>query len=270
MFDKSKRKSLKSISLVASIPVLSSLSFHSNAVTTSNQTKAKLNSNGWAVGNTDLITTPFPDDDIFQNPSMCNIVMTEQMILGPCYYSVTSSNDISSGVSGLPMQLCLRLVNNQCEPLANHEIEVWHTDSRGIYSADTSQSDDANRFRTWRCAGNDKLAKKSSWFRGSQLTDANGRVNFKTCFPGWYGGRTIHIHVRVKHNNQTSVTTQLCFDETLANEICSTHEKYSERGLQDTPLTQDYFFRDKIESSLITHQKNQDGSLLAFKTLKVL
>jgi protocatechuate 3,4-dioxygenase beta subunit len=31
-----------------------------------------------------------------------------------------------------------------------------------------------------------------------QLSDASGRVRFKTIYPGWYAGRAVHIHVRVR------------------------------------------------------------------------
>ncbi|WP_426752119.1 hypothetical protein [Myxococcus sp. Y35] len=43
------------------------------------------------------------------------------------------------------------------------------------------------------CTSGDAEARAARWFRGVQTTDANGRVNFDTCFPGWYSSRTIHI-----------------------------------------------------------------------------
>jgi protocatechuate 3,4-dioxygenase beta subunit len=36
-----------------------------------------------------------------------------------------------------------------------------------------------------------------SFLRGRQRTDSNGMVAFHTIYPGWYPGRTVHIHLTV-------------------------------------------------------------------------
>ena len=36
-----------------------------------------------------------------------------------------------------------------------------------------------------------------TWLRGVQQTDEDGMVEFETIVPGWYAGRTPHIHIRV-------------------------------------------------------------------------
>ena len=45
------------------------------------------------------------------------------------------------------------------------------------------------------------------------MTNADGIVQFRTIYPGWYPGRTPHIHVKVHVDRQTALTTQLYFDE---------------------------------------------------------
>lgn len=40
-----------------------------------------------------------------------------------------------------------------------------------------------------------------TWLRGVQQTDEDGMVEFDTIVPGWYSGRTAHIHVKVRPCN---------------------------------------------------------------------
>ena len=57
-------------------------------------------------------------------------------------------------------------------------MDIWHADAAGVYSDESVE-------------GTEGL----TYLRGYQVTDANGLVIFKTMFPGWYSGRTVHIHV---------------------------------------------------------------------------
>ena len=169
------------------------------------------------------------------------------------------------------MQLCLKLVDTECQPLGNHTIEVWHCDIHGVYSGDTSQSNNPGNFATSFCTGDEESAIQSTWYRGQLLTDEQGRVNFKTHFPGWYPGRTIHIHFAVSDAEGNSrLVSQFCFTDELADEICSTHPLYSDRGVQDTSLSRDGVFpRANQEPFIFNTQRNSDGSLLAYQTIKV-
>lgn len=36
------------------------------------------------------------------------------------------------------------------------------------------------------------------FLRGYQVTDSNGAVEFTTIYPGWYSGRTVHIHYKIR------------------------------------------------------------------------
>lgn len=171
------------------------------------------------------------------------------------------------------MQLCLQLVDSNCQPLAGHDIDVWHCDAEGIYSGDTTNSADAGSFAGDFCTAGDNEAQQSTWYRGKLTTDSNGRVNFKSCFPGWYRGRTIHIHYYVSNSaGMSSVTSQFCFNDDFAREICTTHELYSSRGEQDTPLAggRDTVFPSSgYEGFLLTTEQNSDGTLLAYHTIQV-
>jgi protocatechuate 3,4-dioxygenase beta subunit len=227
----------------------------------------------WASGGTDLITVGYPATSIFESSEACELPLTEATTEGPCYFSSDTGEDISQGKTGLPMQLCLQLVDTDCQPLADHVIEAWHCDTRGIYSGDTSASDDATSFAGDFCTAGDAEAEASTYFRGQLTTDAEGRVNFKTCFPGWYSGRTIHIHFAVSDGEGTTrLISQFCFDDTLAEEICTGHDLYTDRGAQDTPLsggTDTVFPASDYEQFLLTTDQNTDGSLLGYSRIQI-
>ncbi|MFC9518128.1 protocatechuate dioxygenase [Nocardiaceae bacterium NPDC056970] len=73
-----------------------------------------------------------------------------------------------------------------------------------------------------------------TYLRGAQTTDANGIVRFTTIFPGWYTGRTVHIHLKVHIDKKTVLTTQLYFDDTLNDEVFSTVSPYTDHTGRDT------------------------------------
>ncbi|MCG8312058.1 MAG: hypothetical protein MI976_02480 [Pseudomonadales bacterium] len=225
----------------------------------------------WATGTTDLITVGYPDDSIFEASSLCTVSLTGTTTEGPCYFSVDESEDISEGLSGLPMQLCLQVIDEACNPLEGFVVEVWHCDTGGVYSADTSGSDDSSRFAGNFCTGGDNEAENSQWYRGELTTNSSGRVNFRTCFPGWYSGRTIHIHFRVRNGSYDSVVSQFCFDDGFCEEICTTHDEYSARGSQDTTLSsgRDTVFGSDYADYQMNLEQNSDGTLLAYKVIQV-
>ena len=225
---------------------------------------------GWLIGGTALITAVYPDDSIFDNGGSCEVNLTGSTTKGPCYFQDSTGEDISEGFTGLPMLLCLRLIDSNCDPLANHTVEVWHCDANGVYSGDTSESADAGNFAPGFCTGDDEGALRSSWYRGQLVTDANGRVNFKSCFPGWYPGRTIHIHFAVSDASGSSrIVSQFGFEDAIATQVYTTHPLYSHRGDQDTPLDRDGVFPADTDPFVMKTQQNSDGSILAFHTIQV-
>ena len=61
------------------------------------------------------------------------------------------------------------------------------------------------------CNPNDALTRQQTFCRGVQTTDANGWPSFTTIYPGWYSGRTPHIHATIRMNGNARVTTQFYF-----------------------------------------------------------
>ena len=226
----------------------------------------------WASGGTDLITVDYPSTSIFATATACTVSLTSALMEGPCYFQSDTGDDISLGTTGLPMQLCLQLIDESCAPLDGYTIEVWHCDVRGIYSGDTSESHDAERFAGAFCTEDDPQALKSSYCRGQATTDAEGRVNFKTIFPGWYSGRTIHIHFAVSDADGTSrIISQWCYVDELAEEIYTTHDRYSGRGSQDTTLASgtDGVFPSDYEPFVLNTRANADGSMLSYGVIQI-
>ncbi|MEW8344435.1 MAG: hypothetical protein AB2723_04645 [Candidatus Thiodiazotropha sp.] len=228
----------------------------------------------WASGGTELIVSDYPDDSLFAGAAVCSLSLTEATTEGPCYFGVSQTEDISAGRSGLPMMLCLQLVDSNCNPLQGYLIEVWHCDSDGVYSGDTTESDDVSTFAGNFCTGGDAAAEASTWFRGELTTDSSGRVNIKSCFPGWYRGRTIHIHfrVRLEYGGSDYVVSQFCFDDDFAEEICTTHDSYVDRGVQDTPLasgSDTVFPATGYSDYILNIEQNTDGTLLAYKRIMI-
>lgn len=220
----------------------------------------------WATGGTSSITESFPDDSLFETGSACNVELTPSLTEGPCYFDSEYRDDISEEQTGLPMMLCLQLVDSNCNPLSGYEIEVWHCDVQGIYSGDTSDSSDRNGFSSSFCTGNDSEALQAKWFRGIAVTDTSGRVNFYSCFPGWYSSRAIHVHFRVKNNSNDQLISQFGFVDEFVDAICTTHAYYSGRGEPDTHNSRDTVFNGD-EDELFNLAQNADGSLLAWKRI---
>jgi protocatechuate 3,4-dioxygenase beta subunit len=213
----------------------------------------------------------FPDDAVFDPTNTCELGSARELTEGPCYFAADAGPDISLGLDGLPTQLCLQFVDARCNPLVNRVVEVWHADRHGRYSGNTDNSGDAGRFDTGFCTEDHPDALATNAFRGQLTTNSSGRVDFVTCFPGWYPGRTIHFHYSVADNDSDRrFVSQLCFADTFADEICTDHELYRQRGTQDTPFSSDAVFsRDAVENYALSTRRNSDGTLLAYARIQI-
>ncbi len=112
---------------------------------------------------------------------------------------------------GVPLALTLavsRLSAGACVPLAGAHVDVWHCDALGVYSdvRDPHFNTVGQRF-----------------LRGYQLTDASGLVRFQTIYPGWYPGRTVHVHFKIRTHPAAArgfaFTSQLYFDDALTTRV---------------------------------------------------
>lgn len=112
------------------------------------------------------------------------------------------------------------LDSGNCRPLGSAEVEIWHADANGVYSGFPDQR------------GTDTTGE--TYLRGSQSSDGNGTVRFTSIYPGWYPGRTTHLHVKVTFEGEERVTSQLYFPDDISNDVYTSHEAYVDRGRKDT------------------------------------
>jgi uncharacterized protein (TIGR03437 family) len=146
--------------------------------------------------------------------------------------------DPATGIAraGIPLMLTITVNNSSagCAPLAGAYVDIWHCDAKGIYS-------DESTYNPGGGTGNVNTTGQR-FLRGYQLTDSNGVVNFLTIFPGWYSGRTIHIHVRIRTYNGstllTDYTTQIFFDDSVNNTVMA-NSLYSRTTARDTTNSND-------------------------------
>jgi protocatechuate 3,4-dioxygenase beta subunit len=155
-----------------------------------------------------------------QGPRSC--VLTPEAGEGPFYLDPKLlRSDITSGQPGAPLQLSMQVVRSgDCATLANARVDVWHADAIGLYSGYASQSGVGGV--------SPSIAAGKQYLRGTQFTDANGNVQFRTIFPSWYGGRTPHVHFKVFLANKEVVASQIFFPDDITKEVFSQWQPYRE------------------------------------------
>ncbi|MBX3219804.1 MAG: protocatechuate 3,4-dioxygenase [Labilithrix sp.] len=214
----------------------------------------------WATGGTKSMTDAASYPDPFATPAAA-CVLAIAATEGPCTEAADQvRQDISEGYTGLPMRLALRVVDSDCNPVAGAKVKVWHTQITGSYSGDTPNNGMCLK---------DAADSSKHYFRGAQTTDERGRVDFDSCFPGWYRGRAIHIHYTVSLAGR-SFTSQLVFDQSLVEEIFADHPEYKGYGQPDTSnATDNIVSRGDLASYTLTTARMSDGAMLASKDLVV-
>lgn len=154
--------------------------------------------------------------------------------------------DPSSGKAseGSPFDLRIRVSSvsgASCAPLADAVVDVWQCDAHGIYS-DVRDID--GQFNT--------VGQK--FLRGHQVTGKDGEARFTTVYPGWYPGRTVHIHFKIRTNPSGSrgkeFTSQLYFADAFSDQVFAT-APYAGRNAPRTRNEQDGIFRNEGGSQLI-------------------
>lgn len=135
----------------------------------------------------------------------CTVAPTETE--GPFPTKLPASyvrSDITEGKTGykLTIKLVIGNSNNNCNPLANAIVDIWHCDAEGNYSEYGGTGMQSTNYQSVH------------FLRGRQTTDTSGLVTFTSIFPGWYTGRATHIHVHVYNAAGTSLkVTQIAFPE---------------------------------------------------------
>lgn len=121
-------------------------------------------------------------------------------------------------------------------PLVGAVVDIWHCNANGDYSDVGTMSG-------------------RKFLRGYQMSDRNGQVKFTTIFPGWYRGRAVHIHFKVRTfslGEQTyEFTSQFFFDDAAIDSVLS-QGVYAAKGLPDTRNSTDGIFNGAASLGAIT------------------
>jgi protocatechuate 3,4-dioxygenase beta subunit len=172
----------------------------------------------------------------FGDASSCTL--TPELTEGPYYFDADAiRSDIREDREGTPLRLAIRVRDAEsCEPIANAVVDVWHCDGGGLYSGFESAS-------TGGPGGG--RSDDERYLRGAQVTNQDGIVEFLTIYPGWYAGRTTHIHTKVHLDRSTLLTTQLFFDEEVNAAVYET-EPYAARTGRDVFNDGDGIFAEEL------------------------
>ena len=136
--------------------------------------------------------------------------LTPEQIEGPFYLDQARiREDISEGKAGVPLRLVLHVVDASasCAPIPRAAVDVWQCDALGIYSGYEGAAIAPRHVEP---------VDDKTFLRGTQLADRAGGVRFRTIYPGWYLGRTPHVHLKVRVGAKAA-TTQLYFPDEITS-----------------------------------------------------
>ncbi|SES29078.1 Dioxygenase [Streptomyces sp. yr375] len=221
--------------------------------------------------------------------------LTSETTEGPYYIDADKlRQDITEDKEGIPFTLALKVIDSEtCKPIANAAVDVWHCDALGLYSGYESSSTGGGGAPTDAPSGtptgtptdvptgtptgeppaggggggHEEPTDDKRYLRGTWKTDKQGRVTFKTIFPGWYRGRCVHIHTKVHVNGEwtdagyeggnTCHTGQFFFDEesVLASAAVA---PYSTSTTERTTLTEDTIYdQSGVQGGLLQLKYNK-------------
>jgi protocatechuate 3,4-dioxygenase beta subunit len=171
--------------------------------------------------------------------------LTPEQEEGPFYVALEKMRkNITLGRPGVPLDLRITVVDSRtAKPIVGAACDIWQCDATGVYSDESSQS-----------------TVGQTWLRGVQLTDAHGLAHFETIYPGFYQGRTTHIHVKVHiggsvhgtayRGGHVSHTGQLLFDDATGTAVYAV-APYTNDTNQRTLNTQDHVYTQEHGSKSV-------------------
>ena len=153
--------------------------------------------------------------------------------------------------AGLPLQVTFNVsqigANGSCKPLPGAQVDLWQCDAAGIYSGVQD--------RSFNTVG-------QQFLRGYQRTNADGAATFVTIYPGWYAGRAVHVHFKIRTAPDArqghEFTAQLYFDDALNDRVFG-REPYSARTGQRVRNESDRIFRAGGKELMLPLTERGDG-----------
>jgi protocatechuate 3,4-dioxygenase beta subunit len=179
-------------------------------------------------------------------------VLTPELTEGPYYIPGEKlRRNITDGRPGTTLILRLAVVDaSTCKPIRGAAVDIWHADAAGNYSGFGGGSG------------------SRTFMRGIQRTDAHGIATFRTVYPGWYQGRTVHIHVKVHVRGNVVHTGQLFFSDALTDRVYR-NAPYNQRPNRTTRNANDSIFVKGGRKSLLSLRRRSAGGYLGRITMGV-
>jgi protocatechuate 3,4-dioxygenase beta subunit len=158
--------------------------------------------------------------------------------------------------AGSALRLGLRLSAHRGEAVAGADVEIWHCDAEGRYSGFPPNNpgvgvDPSPQRATYQA--------DETFLRGRQTTDHTGQVEFRTIYPGWYPGRTVHVHLMM-HTRARTYTSQLYFPEDVTSAVFA-NDPYLSHGLPDTTHATDGIFATGGQPAVLEISTDSDEHL---------
>lgn len=179
---------------------------------------------------------------------LCTLIPSETA--GPFPLDLTENTtffrqDVREIQQGVQLNLRLKILGvNNCEPMQNVRVNIWHCSKEGVYSG----------YNT----GNNPGDANATHLRGYQFTDANGEVEFITVFPGWYNGRICHIHFQVYVSSSYAAVSQLTFPLDAKNALYAANSSVYTKGVDPLSFSGDGIFADGYDTQVATLEANPD------------
>lgn len=197
-------------------------------------------------------------------PRWPSCIVRPEQTAGPYFVDeMLDRSDIRSDPSngavsdGAPLSLSLhvsRATASGCEPLPGAVVDLWQCDALGVYSDVVDIND---RFDT----------TGQKFLRGHQVTDAEGVARFTTIYPGWYEGRTVHLHfmIRTDPSSETGheFTSQLYFDDAFTDRVM-TRQPYASKNGERVMNEQDDIFLEGGDELILAVTEDGAGYAASF------
>ena len=263
------------------------------AACTGDEPTAVTTSTGASV--TPKATTTADLSALFDGLTGCTL--TPSVTQGPYYFDADKiRSDIREDRPGRLLRVAIKLQDSEeCKPIANAVVEIWHCDAAGLYSGAESSSTGGGGMPggappsggmsggpggpgggtppSGMPAGPGgpgggepgsadlRPTDDKRYLRGAQVTNAAGIVEFTTVWPGWYRGRTVHIHALVHVADQRVLTTQMMFDEKLNDTVFSEAPYKSHTG-RDTTNDNDSIYLPSMLAKVTQDSAGYTGAIL--------
>jgi protocatechuate 3,4-dioxygenase beta subunit len=223
-------------------------------------------------------------------------VLAAEITEGPYWLDLNlMRSDIREDQPGAPLTMKLAVVDVATgKPIEGANVDIWHCNADGIYSGFTGVSAAANPGGGQAGAqpsgggnpppgapadgqqggpppggpppggqggagGGTQKADDKTFLRGIQPTDKSGVATFTTVYPGWYNGRTVHIHVKVNVGGKTIHTGQLFFDDTYTDTVFKDNAPYNARSARQMRNANDGIFNGGGAGSIFAITKDDKG-----------